>query len=78
LRETQTQDRQDIVVNQMDNAVLESKSAQLRIMKKALINSQIRIPGQIFLFRLFINKKVPDKEDLSRIPLFSKLNEERK
>jgi CRP-like cAMP-binding protein len=26
--------------------------------------------------RLFVNKKVPDKEDLSRIPFFSKLNEE--
>jgi hypothetical protein len=29
------QDRQDTVLNQMNNAALESKSAQLRIMKKA-------------------------------------------
>ena len=34
-RDTQTQDRQDTVLNQTNNAILESKSAQIRIMKKA-------------------------------------------
>ena|SRR5215213_1244931 len=60
----------------MDNAALEFKSRQLRNIRKALINSEIRIPRQVFLFWLFVNKEVPDKEDLNRIPLFSKLNEE--
>lgn len=46
--------------------------------EESLINSEIRIPGRVFLFRLFVNKKVLDKEDLNRIPLFSKLNEEEK
>ena len=44
--------------------------------KKAWIKSEIRISGQVFLFRLFVNKIVLVKEDLYRIPLFSKLNEE--
>ena len=60
----------------MDNAALEFKSRQLRNIRKALINSEIRIPRQVFLFWLFVNKEVPDKEDLNRIPLFSKLNDE--
>ena len=60
----------------MDNAATRIQIHTAKNYEEGLNKFRIRIPGQVFLFRLFINKIVLDKEDLNRIPLFSKLNEE--